>query len=130
MHMVKRMITLAVVLMSAQASEAAIYRWIDSKGVTNYSSTPPAVPKLQEIKPVINTPAVTQREVSDDSYDNDADDAQDRASKSEGANRRPVYAAPPNPTCVTAWSSFVRLAGTPTSQEKTIRRATNRVWQQ
>lgn len=83
--MVKRMITLAVVLMSAQASEAAIYRWIDSKGVTNYSSTPPAVPKLQEIKPVINTPAVTQREVSDDSYDNDADDAQDRESKSEGS---------------------------------------------
>lgn len=81
--MVKRMVALAVLLTLAQNSEAEIYRWIDSKGVVNYSTTPPAVPKLQEVRPMMNTPAVTRPDVSDDSSESYAGDSQEYASDQE-----------------------------------------------
>lgn len=37
--------------------QAAIYKWVDEKGVTHYTEQPPASGKGQEIQPRVTTPA-------------------------------------------------------------------------
>jgi hypothetical protein len=52
--------TIALPLLLAVLStpcQAAIYKWVDEKGVTHYTEQPPASGKGQEIQPRVTTPA-------------------------------------------------------------------------
>src|SRR5882757_4555730 len=40
----------ALLLLAAWSAQAETYKWVDEKGVTNYSSTPPASKPAQAVK--------------------------------------------------------------------------------
>ena len=47
-------------MLASSGSVAEIYKWVDQKGVTNYSSTPPATGKARTLDPAETTVSVYQ----------------------------------------------------------------------
>lgn len=48
--MFKKLQVLLLLILAVVTAGATIYKWVDEKGVTHYSQTPPAKQKAQEIQ--------------------------------------------------------------------------------
>ncbi len=51
--MLKRLIIVAILLLIVATAGAVIYKWVDEKGVINYSTNPPADRKVEVFTPFL-----------------------------------------------------------------------------
>ncbi|MEW6766349.1 MAG: DUF4124 domain-containing protein [Pseudomonadota bacterium] len=53
-------LALVALLILPSLGQAAIYKWVDSKGVTHYTETPPPAGKVEEIQPRVTQPPMPE----------------------------------------------------------------------